>query len=47
VPKGVVFLSFHFPESATNALLGPARDAITGCPEYKVVPVEVVTAYSP
>jgi formate dehydrogenase major subunit len=41
VARGVLFLSFHFPETATNAVTGDVRDRITGCPEYKVTAVEV------
>jgi formate dehydrogenase major subunit len=41
VPPGTVFLSFHFPETAANAVTGDVRDAATGCPEYKLTPVEV------
>jgi predicted molibdopterin-dependent oxidoreductase YjgC len=38
---GVVFLSFHFPETGANRLTGQVRDRISGCPEYKVTAVEV------
>jgi formate dehydrogenase alpha subunit len=41
VAPGVLFLSFHFPETATNAVTGDVRDRVTGCPEYKVTAVEV------
>jgi formate dehydrogenase major subunit len=41
VAPGVLFLSFHFPETATNAVTGEVRDRKTGCPEYKVTAVEV------
>ena len=41
VAPGVVFLSFHFPETGTNALTGEVRDRLSGCPEYKVTAVEV------
>ncbi len=41
VPAGVVFLSFHFPETGANQLTGQVRDRISGCPEYKVTAVEV------
>jgi predicted molibdopterin-dependent oxidoreductase YjgC len=41
VPAGVVFLSFHFPETGANRLTGQVRDRISGCPEYKVTAVEV------
>ncbi|MBF0183318.1 MAG: formate dehydrogenase subunit alpha [Magnetococcales bacterium] len=39
---GVVFLSFHFPQTRTNLLVGAASDEYTRCPEYKVTPVRVV-----
>jgi formate dehydrogenase alpha subunit len=41
VPAGVVFLSFHFPETGANRLTGEVRDSLSGCPEYKVTAVEV------
>ncbi|WP_309715697.1 formate dehydrogenase subunit alpha, partial [Armatimonas sp.] len=41
VAPGTVFLSFHFPETATNAVIGDVCDRVTGCPEYKVAAVEV------
>jgi formate dehydrogenase alpha subunit len=41
VARGVLFLSFHFPETGTNAVTGEVRDRVTGCPEYKVTAVEV------
>jgi formate dehydrogenase major subunit len=44
VPAGVVFLSFHFPETGANQLTGDVRDRISGCPEYKVTAVEVQRA---
>jgi predicted molibdopterin-dependent oxidoreductase YjgC len=41
VPAGVVFLSFHFPETGANAVTGDVRDRLSGCPEYKVTSVTV------
>jgi predicted molibdopterin-dependent oxidoreductase YjgC len=41
VPEGSVFLTFHFPGTAANAVVGPVRDRVTGCPQYKVTAVEV------
>jgi len=38
---GTVFMTFHFPESRTNLLIGDAADEFTGCPEYKVCAVRV------
>ncbi|MBI93558.1 MAG: formate dehydrogenase subunit alpha [Gemmatimonadaceae bacterium] len=39
--KGTVFMTFHFPESRTNLLIGDAADEYTGCPEYKVCAVKL------
>ena len=39
--KGTVFMTFHFPESRTNLLIGNAVDEFTGCPEYKVCAVRL------
>lgn len=41
VRAGMVFLTFHFPETHANALTGDVRDRWTGCPEYKVTGVEI------
>lgn len=41
VARGTVFTSFHFPESAVNSLLSSSSDALTRCPEYKVLAVRV------
>ena len=41
IEPGHVFASFHFPETQTNLLVGPSADVNTGCPEYKVVAVDV------
>ncbi len=38
---GTVFMSFHYPETRTNILVGNAKDEFTGCPEYKVSAVRV------
>lgn len=38
---GTVFMTFHFPESRTNLLIGDAVDEFTGCPEYKVCAVNL------
>jgi formate dehydrogenase major subunit len=40
--KGTVFMTFHFPESRTNLLIGNAVDEFTGCPEYKVCAVKLM-----
>jgi len=39
-----VFMTFHFPESRTNLLIGDATDEYTDCPEYKVSAVRVEPA---
>lgn len=41
VAPGVVFLSFHYPESGTNLVTSDVVDRITDCPEYKRTAVEV------
>ncbi len=48
-PKGVVFMTFHFAESATNLLTNPASDPVAKIPELKfcAVRVEKVTEKSP
>ena len=38
---GTVFMTFHFPETRTNILVGQAADEYTGCPEYKVSAVAI------
>ncbi|NOY92644.1 MAG: formate dehydrogenase subunit alpha [Deltaproteobacteria bacterium] len=38
---GTVFMTFHFPETRTNLLIGQAVDEYTGCPEYKVSAVSI------
>jgi formate dehydrogenase major subunit len=41
IEPGHVFTAFHFPEVRTNLLIGSSADVNTGCPEYKVVAVDV------
>ena len=38
---GTVFMTFHYPETRTNILIGQAADEFTGCPEYKVSAVRI------
>ncbi len=38
---GTLFMTFHYPESRTNILVGQACDEFTGCPEYKVSAVRL------
>jgi len=40
-PPGVVFMTFHFAESATNLLTNPALDPLAKIPELKVCAVRV------
>jgi formate dehydrogenase major subunit len=41
VSPGVVYTSFHHPESRVNLLTSDLSDWATNCPEYKVTAVEV------
>ncbi|MDP2342732.1 MAG: formate dehydrogenase subunit alpha [Deltaproteobacteria bacterium] len=41
VKPGTVFLSFHFPETDTNAITSDVLDKLADCPEYKLTPVLV------
>jgi formate dehydrogenase alpha subunit len=41
VPPGVVFIPFHFAESAANVLTNPALDPVAKIPEYKVGAVRI------
>jgi len=40
-PPGVVFMNFHFAESAANVLTNPVLDPVSKIPEYKVSAVRV------
>ena len=42
LPRGMVFMTFHFAEVPTNALTGDAVDPVAKIPEYKVSAVRVV-----
>jgi len=42
VDKGVVFMTFHFAESAANLLTNDALDPVAKIPEYKVAAVKIV-----
>ena len=44
VPPGVVYTTFHFPESGANVITTDYSDWATNCPEYKVTAVEVRTS---
>ena len=41
VPAGVIFMTFHYAESATNLLTNPAHDPVAKIPEVKVCAVKV------
>lgn len=41
VAPGTLFLSFHFPQTHTNRLVGPYVDPRSKCPEYKITAVRV------
>jgi formate dehydrogenase major subunit len=41
VPRGMIFMSFHFMEANANVLTNPALDPICKIPEYKVCAVRV------
>jgi predicted molibdopterin-dependent oxidoreductase YjgC len=44
VAPGTLFMTFHFPQSATNALTTNVVDRIADCPEYKLTPVRIRAA---
>jgi len=44
---GVVYTTFHFPESGANVITTDASDWATNCPEYKVTAVQVVAVTQP
>jgi formate dehydrogenase alpha subunit len=41
LPPGVVFMTFHFAESAANILTNPVFDPVAKIPEFKVAAVKV------
>ena len=41
VQPGVVYTTFHFPETGTNVVTTEYSDWATSCPEYKVTAVQV------
>lgn len=41
VPAGVVYTTFHFPQSGANVITTDLSDWATNCPEYKVTAVEI------
>jgi formate dehydrogenase major subunit len=44
---GVVYTTFHFPESGANLITTENSDWATNCPEYKVTAVQVVKVAQP
>ena len=42
VPPGVVYTTFHHPETGTNVVTTENSDWATNCPEYKVTAVQVM-----
>jgi formate dehydrogenase major subunit len=47
VQPGVVYTTFHFPESGANVVTTENSDWATNCPEYKVTAVQVVRVDKP
>jgi len=41
IQPGVVYTTFHFPESGANVITTDSSDWATNCPEYKVTAVQV------
>jgi formate dehydrogenase major subunit len=47
VQPGVVYTTFHFPESGANVVTTENSDWATNCPEYKVTAVQVAPVNQP
>ncbi|TAL69405.1 MAG: formate dehydrogenase subunit alpha [Burkholderiaceae bacterium] len=47
VRPGVVYTTFHFPESGANVITTDNSDWATNCPEYKVTAVQVARVMQP
>ena len=47
VQPGVVYTTFHFPESGANVITTDSSDWATNCPEYKVTAVQVMPVAQP
>ncbi|MCS6766487.1 MAG: formate dehydrogenase subunit alpha [Candidatus Protistobacter heckmanni] len=47
VQPGVVYTTFHFPESGANVITTDNSDWATNCPEYKVTAVQVTPVTQP
>ncbi|MFO0828772.1 MAG: formate dehydrogenase subunit alpha [Phycisphaerales bacterium] len=41
---GTSFMTFHYPETHTNCVVGPYTDPTSKCPDYKVVAVSLARA---
>jgi len=44
---GVVYTTFHFPESGANVITTDNSDWATNCPEYKVTAVQITRVSQP
>jgi len=47
VAPGVIYTTFHFPESGANVITTDSSDWATNCPEYKVTAVQVTKVTQP
>jgi len=47
VQPGVVYTTFHFPESGANVVTTENSDWATNCPEYKVTAVQIIKVTQP
>ena len=47
VQPGVVYTTFHYPESGANVITTDNSDWATNCPEYKVTAVQVMPVSQP
>ena len=47
VQPGVVYTTFHFPESGANVITTENSDWATNCPEYKVTAVQASRVSQP
>src|SRR5712672_2577681 len=47
VQPGVVYTTFHFPESGANVITTDNSDWATNCPEYKVTAVQAIRVSQP
>jgi len=47
VQPGVIYTTFHFPESGANVITTDNSDWATNCPEYKVTAVQVTPVMQP